>query len=271
MIRQPAVAGMFYPAERAILQSTVRSLLDENKTPTVDSHGLQGLIVPHAGYVYSGPTAAVGYACMAELEQDCHYNVVILAPSHRVWFAGAVLPTASVFRTPLGDVPVSKEALMLLDTSEVSASDEAHREEHAIEVQLPFLQSVLRDFSIIPLLLGEADADVLADAIRSLHIPNMLVVVSSDLSHYEPYEQAVRHDRATIARIIAREPRGIGASDACGCIPIHVVQAMAVKARWQLRLLDYRNSGDTAGDRSAVVGYAAIGMWEEGANNDVRH
>ncbi len=264
MIRQPAVAGMFYPAERATLQSTVRSLLDDNKTQTVDSRSLQGLIVPHAGYVYSGPVAAVGYSCMAQLEQDCHYTVVILAPSHRVWFSGAVLPTASAFRTPLGDVTVAEEAAMLLDTSQVSTSDEAHREEHAIEVHLPFLQSVLRDFSIIPLLLGEADAEVLVDDIGSLHIPNMLVIVSSDLSHYEPYEQAVRHDRETIARSIAREPRGIGGSDACGCIPIHVVQAMAVRAGWHLRLLDYRNSGDTAGDRSAVVGYAAIGIWEEG-------
>ena len=263
MIRPAAVAGMFYPAERAVLQVTLQSLLEDNRTPAVESRSLRGLIVPHAGYVYSGPVAAAGYSWLAGLEQDRHYDVVILAPSHRSWFSGAVLPSASAFRTPLGDVAVAKEASMMLDTSEVATCDEAHRDEHAIEVQLPFLQSVMRDFCIIPLLLGEADPEALAEDILALPIPNMLVIVSSDLSHYEPYERAVQHDRATIARIIAHEARDVGASDACGCMPIRVVQAMAVRAHWHFGLLDYRNSGDTAGDRSAVVGYAAIGIREE--------
>ena len=264
MIRNAVVAGQFYPAQTHELRSDVEGYIAGAHLPA-DTTGAvcRGLIVPHAGYVYSGPVAGGGYACLASLDESAHTTVVVLAPSHHVWFKGAALPEADVFRTPLGDIDISSAAKLLTKGSSVFTSGEAHALEHAVEVQLPFLQVSLTDFSIIPLVLGEVDTESLAHELLALDLPNMLVVASSDLSHYDPYDMAVEHDRTTIANILKGEGDKLGGDDACGFMPIRTILAMAHLRGWKSRLVDYRNSGDTAGDKSAVVGYASIGFWED--------
>jgi len=263
MIRNAVVAGQFYPAQARELRSDVEGYIEGAHLPT-DTTGAacRGLIVPHAGYVYSGPVAGRGYACLASLDQSVHTTVVVLAPSHHVGFTGAALPDADVFRTPLGDINVSDAAKLLIGGPSVFTSGQAHAMEHAVEVQLPFLQVSLKDFSIIPLVLGEVDAASLAQELLALNLPHMLVVASSDLSHYEPYDKAVEHDGATIGHILKGEGGKLGGNDACGFMPIRTILAMARACGWRSRLVEYRNSGDTAGDKSAVVGYASIGFWE---------
>jgi len=264
MIRNAVVAGQFYPARARELRSDVEGYIKVAPVPADAPHAVcRGLIVPHAGYVYSGPVAGAGYACLAGLGGSEHITVVILAPSHHVWFRGAALPEADVFRTPLGDISVSDAVQVLARGPSVLTSGQAHALEHAVEVQLPFLQVALRDFSIIPLVLGEVDTAALAHELMALHLPHMLVVASSDLSHYAPYDVAVEHDRTTIGHILNEEGDKLGGDDACGFVPIRTILAMARASGWKSRLLDYRNSGDTAGDKSAVVGYASIGFWED--------
>lgn len=264
MRRNAVVAGQFYPAHAGELRSDVEGYIEEARLPADTAGAMcRGLIVPHAGYVYSGPVAGAGYACLAGLDKSVHTTVVILAPSHHVWFKGAALPEADVFRTPLGDIRVSDAARLLTKCPSVFTSGQAHALEHAVEVQLPFLQVILKDFSIIPLVLGEVDTAALAQELLALHLPHMLVVASSDLSHYDPYDMAVEHDRATIGHILKGEGDTLGGDDACGFMPIRTILAMTRVSGWKSQLLDYRNSGDTAGDKSAVVGYASIGFWED--------
>jgi AmmeMemoRadiSam system protein B len=264
MIRNAVVAGQFYPAQAGELRSDVEAYIKGARLPADTAGGVcRGLIVPHAGYVYSGPVAGGGYACLASVDQSAHTTVVVLAPSHHVWFKGVALPEADVFRTPLGDINVSDAAKLLTRGPSVFTSGQAHAMEHAVEVQLPFLQVSLGNFSIIPLVLGEVDAASLAQELLALNLPHMLVVASSDLSHYDPYDMAVEHDRTTIGHILKGEGGKLGGNDACGFMPIRTILAMACACGWRSRLVDYRNSGDTAGDKSAVVGYASIGFWEE--------
>jgi AmmeMemoRadiSam system protein B len=264
MIRHAVVAGQFYPAQARELRSDVEGYIEDARLPA-DTAGAacRGLIVPHAGYVYSGPVAGRGYACLASMDQSACHTVVILAPSHHVWFKGAALPEADVFRTPLGDINVSNAAKLLTRGPLVFTSGQAHAMEHAVEVQLPFLQVSLKDFSVIPLVLGEVDTASLAQELLALNLPHMLVVASSDLSHYDPYDMAVEHDRITIGHILKGEGGKLGGNDACGFMPIMTILAMARVCGWRSRLVEYRNSGDTAGDKSAVVGYASIGFWED--------
>ncbi|MCX6083765.1 MAG: AmmeMemoRadiSam system protein B [Caldiserica bacterium] len=263
MIRKAVVAGQFYPAQARELRRDVEGYIGGARL-LADTAGAacRGLIVPHAGYVYSGPVAGSGYACLASLDKSARATVVVLAPSHHVWFKGAALPEADVFRTPLGDINVSDSAKLLTRGPLVFTSGQAHAMEHAVEVQLPFLQVSLGNFSIIPLVLGEVDAASLAQELLALNLPHMLVVASSDLSHYDPYDMAVEHDRATIGHILKGESGKLGGNDACGFMPIRTILAMARACGWRSRLVEYRNSGDTAGDKSAVVGYASIGFWE---------
>jgi hypothetical protein len=269
MIRSAVVAGQFYPARERELRSDVEACIKAAPVPA-EAPGTvcRGLIVPHAGYVYSGPVAGAGYACLAGLDKSAHTTVVILAPSHHVWFKGAALPEADVFRTPLGDISVSGAAHALTEGPSVLTSGQAHALEHAVEVQLPFLQIALENVSIIPLVLGEVDTTALAHELMALHLPHMLVVASSDLSHYAPYDVAVEHDRTTIGHILNDEGDELGGDDACGFMPIRTILTMARASGWKSQLLDYRNSGDTAGDKSAVVGYASIGFWEDRDGHD---
>jgi AmmeMemoRadiSam system protein B len=261
MIRHPAVAGQFYPAQAQQLLGDVREYIDGAKT--AGNIGIcKGLIVPHAGYVYSGPVAAEGYAQLAHLDQSTSYNVVILAPSHHVAFRGAALPEADVFRTPMGDVAVANVDRLLAGSTSVFVSAQAHALEHAIEVQLPFLQVALQKFSIVPLVLGDVDCVKLAREIVALDLPHCLVIASSDLSHYDPYDAAVVHDHATIDLIMKGRSDDLTGEDACGYMAVRTLMSVAHLKGWRPQLLDYRNSGDTAGDKSAVVGYAAISFQE---------
>lgn len=245
-VRLPAVAGTFYPADARRLRSLIEGFL--GVTPIrIESHP-HALIVPHAGYIYSGAIAASAYAT---IHPDEVSRVVIVGPSHFVWLRGLAGPGVDVFRTPLGDVPV--------DGLGFPTAPAAHAREHSLEVQLPFLQTVLGQFEIVPLVVGDADPQEVADALDPCAAdPGALIVISSDLSHYLPYEQARLVDERTAEAIQQRAGERLGANDACGVRGVQGVLIYAKHHDLQVRLLDLRNSGDTQGDRSRVVGYGAF-------------
>lgn len=255
-VRPPAVAGLFYPGRTAELRAAVQRLLERGAAPI--ERPPKVLIAPHAGYVYSGATAARAYALLAPF-RDRIRRVVMLGPTHRVWIRGVAVPTTSSFATPLGIVPLDAATLTALRRQQgVIASDAAHAEEHSLEVQLPFLQSVLERFELVPLAVGDLAYDRLAERVADLWGGDeTLIVVSSDLSHYHRYEEAQVIDRKTVDRILALE-HGIDHDQACGATPINAVLLAAHGARLEPRLLELCNSGDTAGDRGRVVGYCAI-------------
>ncbi len=255
-VRPPAVAGRFYPADPARLVEAVRAHLDQAKSAS-DARP-KALIVPHAGYVYSGPIAGSAYATLrarrAEIER-----VVLLGPAHRVWLRGLATPSVDCFETPLGAVTLDHDATRpLLETGEVQVSDEAHAFEHSLEVQLPFLQELLDDFSLVPLVVGEATGAQVAKVIEHLWGgPETLIVVSSDLSHYLDYATARRIDAETSRAIEALRPEALRASQACGRIPVQGLLLAARAHGLGVEVLDVRSTGDTAGDRDRVVGYGA--------------
>jgi len=259
--RPPAVAGMFYPGDPAVLARDVDDALAAARP--VAGPAPKALIAPHAGYVYSGPVAANAYAAL-EPVRDTIRRVVLLGPCHRVAVRGLALPSADAFDTPLGRVPVDRTAVAALaGLPQVVVSGAAHAQEHSLEVQLPFLQRVLRDFSIVPLAVGDAAADEVAEVLDRLWGgPETLILVSSDLSHYHRYDDAVQIDRATADAILALDP-ALDHEQACGATPIAGLLIVARRRGLAPELLDLRNSGDTAGDRRRVVGYAAFVFRDE--------
>ncbi len=258
--RPPAVAGMFYAGDPASLARDVDDALAA--AHPVAGPAPKALIVPHAGYAYSGPIAASAYAALERVRDSIH-RVVLLGPCHRVAVRGLALPSADAFDTPLGRVPVDREGVAALSgLPQVVVSGPAHALEHSLEVQLPFLQRVLREFSIVPLVVGDASADEVAGVIDRLWGgPETLLLISSDLSHYHRYEDAARIDRATAAAILALDP-ALDHEQACGATPIAGLLTVARRRGLTAQLLDLRNSGDTAGDRRRVVGYAAVAFRE---------
>jgi len=262
-IRPPAVGGIFYPGSAPELAAEVRSLLAAVPARAPVPGLLKALIVPHAGYRYSGPIAASAYALLRR-RRDTIRRVVLLGPVHRVPVRGLALPAAQAFATPLGALPIDREAVsQLLELRQVCVSRAAHEEEHSLEVQLPFLQEVLGSFSLVPLAVGDASPEEVAEVIERLWGgPETLIVVSSDLSHYLPYERARRMDSDTCATI-AKLARNLDHDEACGGTPINGLMLAARRHRLAPMLLDLRSSGDTAGDRSRVVGYAAFAFREE--------
>jgi len=254
-IRKAAVAGMFYPRGAAELRAMLRDFLTEAGPCRAAP---KALIVPHAGYIYSGPVAAYAYAQLRDARDEIR-RIVLLGPSHRVPFYGLALSSASVFATPLGEIPVDREAMEAIrDLPQVKVLDEAHALEHSLEVQLPFLQEVLGDFSLVPLVVGEASAAEVAEVLERLWDgPETRLVISSDLSHYHDYDTARRMDGATTRSIETLNPDAIGYEDACGRIPVAGLLAAARRHDLRARTLDLRNSGDTAGPRDQVVGYGA--------------
>ena len=255
-VRPAAVAGMFYPKSPDRLAGEVRNYLCD-AVPR-DTRVPKALIVPHAGYVYSGPIAANAYALLAPLRESVR-RVVLLGPAHRVAVRGLATTRAHAFATPLGDVPIDTAAVSkALAFAQVVVSDAAHAHEHALEVQLPFLQTVLRDFSLVPFAVGHATAEEIGEVVDALWGgPETLLVVSSDLSHYHPYAEAQRIDRATTDAILAMSPT-LDHEQACGATPINGLLQCARRRGLTPTLLDLRNSGDTAGDRARVVGYASF-------------
>lgn len=261
--RPAAVAGRFYPAEAAALRAELAQCFElaavAAPNPAQARHAPKLLLVPHAGYVYSGPIAASAYATLAATCEHVQ-RVVLLGPAHQVPVRGLAAPTVSAFDTPLGPVPIDSTALdALQDLPQLERSDLAHAHEHSLEVQLPFLQQALGPgFALVPLVVGDATPEEVAEVLERLWGgPETLVVVSSDLSHYEAYADARQHDRQTMDRVLAFDSH-LGTRDACGAHPLNGALQVAARHGLQAQLLDLRNSGDTAGDRRRVVGYAAV-------------
>lgn len=255
-IRAPAVAGQFYPGNARELSATIRLFFEQ--TPAADGPAPKALIVPHAGYIYSGPVAATAYARLRPYRK-LYTRVVLLGPCHRVAVRGLALSSAEFFRTPLGDVPLDKDAISKLTMPEVTVVDATHQFEHSIEVHLPFLQTVIESFSLVPLVVGDATPETVAEVVDVLWGgPETLIVISSDLSHYLGYDEARASDLATCQAIEGLEAHSIDHDHACGATPIGGLLLCARKRGMQVSTLDLRNSGDTAGDRNRVVGY---GSW----------
>lgn len=261
--RAAAVAGQFYPGETDILAHAVQMLLATAVQPESAAGTPKALIVPHAGYIYSGPVAAVAYAQLRPL-RGIIQRVVLLGPVHRVPVLGLALPGTQAFETPLGRVPIDREAVnRILALRQVTTSAAAHALEHSLEVQLPFLQEVLGDFHLVPLAVGDATPEAVAEVIEALWGGReTLIVVSSDLSHYLPYQAAQHIDKQTCAAIARLQPLD-SHEQACGAIPVNGLLLAARHHHLRPQLLDLRNSGDTAGDRERVVGYAAFAFTEE--------
>jgi AmmeMemoRadiSam system protein B len=259
-IRPPAVAGMFYPADADALAGDIRTYLAA--VPAGKHAAPKALIVPHAGYIYSGAVAAHAYARLAPLRSTIR-RVVLLGPAHRVPIRGLALPVAEAFATPLGSVAIDTEsARAVLRLPQVSASDVAHNLEHSLEVQVPFLQTVLDDFTLLPFAVGATTPAQVAEVIDLLWGgPETLILISSDLSHFHGYAQAQGIDRNTVNEILAFDP-SIDHQQACGATPINGLLLTARRRGMKIDLLDLRNSGDTAGDRSRVVGYASFALTE---------
>jgi len=254
-VRPAAVAGMFYPDHATKLSREIDALLG---APVTSGPPPKALVVPHAGYIYSGATAARAYRLLAPGRGRIR-RVVILGPAHRTFVRGAALSGAAHFRTPLGDMPVDRTlGAELAALPFVAIDDDAHAFEHAIEVQLPFIQRMLGEVQVMPIVVGRASpAEVAALVDRAWGGEETLVIVSSDLSHYRSYDEAVRHDRATVERIL-RCAEDLQGEDACGAVPLNGFLRVARARGLAPRLVDLCNSGDTAGDRRRVVGYCAI-------------
>ena len=255
-VRRPAVAGAFYPANRRRLEDEVRTHLAAAERVVVDFQ-LRILIVPHAGYVYSGPVAATGYRLLEDGE-DLR-RIVMLGPSHHVWFSGLTLPGVDYLETPLGNVAVDGPgAAAALTSPLVVDSAAAHEREHSLEVQLPFLQIVAPGVPIVPLLTGDVDPVDVADVVEALLDDGTLLLVSSDLSHYYDYETARRLDAETVHAVERLDPAALGRESACGRTGIQAALHIANRHGYQMQTLDLRNSGDTAGPRDRVVGYGTF-------------
>jgi AmmeMemoRadiSam system protein B len=266
-VRPAAVAGVFYPADADALVREVQTCLRGAPAAGAAPSGRPPklLVVPHAGYAYSGPVAGHAYERIVPW-RSAITRVVLLGPVHRVPVRGLAAPTAAAFATPLGRVDLD---LALLDRlralPQVVFDDRPHALEHALEVQLPFLQHVLERFTLVPLAVGEATPDEVAEVLDAAWGGGeTLVVISTDLSHYLSYAQAQARDRATVARVLAFDAC-IDPDEACGAHPLNGALRVAQRRGLVPRLLDLRNSGDTAGDRRRVVGYASIACEEEAA------
>jgi hypothetical protein len=262
-VLQPSVAGTFYPDDPEALGAMVDGFVAQARPEPAAN--LRGLVCPHAGYVYSGPVAGFCYRLVAAHPAE---TVAILAPSHRARFEGVAIPDVDAMRTPLGLVALSDRAARLAATSPFVFNAAAYSREHALEVQLPFLQRTAPSARILPMLFGEVDEVALGQRLDRDLPEGALVVVSSDLSHYHPYEEARQLDRGTIEAILALDVARLQQAELCGKGPVTALITLARIRGWEARLLDYRNSGDTAGDRSRVVGYAAMAFYATGARRE---
>ena len=262
MIRPAAVAGQFYPDDGRVLRLQLAEMLGQAFPLETHESAPKALVVPHAGYIYSGVVAASAYRSLESIRDQVR-KVVLLGPAHRYPLQGIALPAASAFATPLGEVEVDHDDWVSLQTlAGVSVSAAAHAFEHSLEVQLPFLQTVLGHFTLVPLLVGNIDSHALLAVIEKLWGgPETLIVVSSDLSHYLPYEKARSIDQATCQQILHFDAR-LDHQQACGATPLCGLLLAAARHRLSAQLLDYRNSGDTAGQRDRVVGYASFAFNE---------
>ena len=261
MIRQSAVAGTFYPDGPRKLAETVHDFIAD--VSAVDVPAPKAIVVPHAGYVYSGPIAARAYARLAQASKTIT-RVILLGPAHRVPVDGLALSEADAFLTPLGQVPIDKAAENTIRKfPQVKDREACHALEHSLEVQIPFLQEMLGDFALVPLVVGQASAQDVAEVLNALWGgPETLIVISTDLSHYLEYDAAKAIDLQTCHAIEALNPDAIQDGQACGRFPLKGLLTVAKQRGMRIETLDLRNSGDTAGPRDQVVGYGAWALWE---------
>src|SRR5437764_6278800 len=264
-VRAAAVAGMFYPADPRSLNAELDELLGGIVAPAPRLGFPKALVVPHAGYIYSGPVAAHAYDELAAARGTVR-RVVLLGPVHRVPVRGLAVPTVDAFATPLGNIALDPAALAAArELPHVVASDLAHQQEHALEVQLPFLQRQLGEFTLAPFAVGDATVAEVAQVIERLWGgPETLIVLSTDLSHYHPYPRACEIDRATVSRI-ASFATDLDHHEACGATPLNGFLAAAREHSLSIKLLAACNSGDTAGGKGQVVGYSSFALYEPGA------
>lgn len=277
-VREPAVAGLFYPKDPGELAGQIDAFLNEAQVQPVGE--LKALICPHAGYPYSGPVAAYAY----KLLEGRHYDtVVVMGPSHYADLRACALPDAGLYRTPLGDVPISDKARLLAKTRPfaldppcaverpgwaaqfprlTAGRDNAETYEHSVEVEIPFLQKTLASFELVPVICGSIDPAQAARALMPILDEHTLLIASSDLSHYYTYDEARELDRSCVGAICSLDIAAMENQQACGKMPILVLMNIAKERGWKARLLDWRNSGDTSGDKGRVVGYAAIAFYE---------
>ena len=285
-IREPAVAGLFYPADEARLSKTVEDLL--KNAPEHSIPRLKGLVCPHAGYEYSGKTAAIAYKTLTGRDVE---TVVVMGPSHYAYLKSAEVPNAEGYRTPLGVVPISEKAKALSggkDSSEVftlerpclvqrppwagqemrpmppAGQDTPETWEHSVEVQVPYLQKALKTFKLLPVVVGEADPERLAKALAAVMDDKTVFIASSDLSHYHPYSAAKELDSGCVKAICDGNIDQMKTEEACGKVPILALMQLARLNGWKAQLLDYRNSGDATGEKDRVVGYTAIAFYAPG-------
>ena len=279
------MAGLFYPASEAVLRRTVDTLLAG--APTHPIPRLRGLICPHAGYEFSGPTAAIGYKTLAGQQVE---TVIVLGPSHYAFLRGASIPDAQAYRTPLGLVPIADQATKLATTPPFSreprclvqrpswwqqgpraatpeGQDTAETWEHSVEVQIPFLQRQLGTFKLVPVILGEADPEAVARGVAGIIGEKTVVVASSDLSHYYTYDVAKGLDRQCLRAICDMNLDDMKSQEACGKTPILSLMHLAKLKGWKAELLDARNSGDVTGEKDRVVGYSAVAFYEPPSEN----
>jgi len=264
-VRHPAVAGAFYLAQQQPLANAVQTLLEQARTKSEAGRlPPKAIIVPHAGYVYSGAVAASAYALLTT-ERDRIKRVVLLGPVHRVAVTGLALPGVDEFATPLGNIPVDTAAVTAIENMpQVVVNTAAHAPEHSLEVQLPFLQSVLGKFKLLPLAVGDASSEDVAQVLNELWGgEETLIVISSDLSHFHPYNTAQALDTQTAQEILNLQ-NTLSHEQACGGTPVNGLLLAARQHHLQPHLLDQCNSGDTAGDKHRVVGYAAFSFTETG-------
>lgn len=254
-IRQPAVAGTFYPDSPGALSQMISDLLGEAKPKDLSP---KALVVPHAGLIYSGPIAATAYRLLHALAPDIR-TVVLLGPSHRIPLQGLALPDCDAFATPLGQIPLDLDAMAALQSfNQVQVLDQAHALEHSLEVQCPFLQACLGEFKLIPIVVGDCSALSVAEVIEQLWgDQETLIIISSDLSHFHNYEEACHRDQQT-TKAIEQLSSNLTGGQACGCNPLNGMLKVAQRRGMEVITLDVRNSGDTSSDKSRVVGYGAF-------------
>jgi AmmeMemoRadiSam system protein B len=254
-IRLPVVAGSFYPEQPDILKAMISEYLQQ-VAPALKVP--QAIIVPHAGYIYSGEIAASAYTRL-QSRQSSIKHVVLLGPSHKVGFTGLALSHADAFRTPLGDIPLDAEAIAsIIHFPFVEYREQAHLLEHSLEVQLPFLQMTLDSFKLLPIVAGDCPAELIEELLELFYgQDDTLIVISSDLSHFHDYQTAQRLDKQTSRLIEQLEYQLLDYDSACGRVPVSGLMALAKKKSLQIETIDLRNSGDTAGNKSRVVGYGA--------------
>lgn len=265
-VRDPAVAGFFYPADGATLAADIAGYMNAAAAAT-DAPSPKAIIAPHAGYAYSGQVAAHAYAPWAQ-DAETIERIVLIGPAHRVAFQGIAAPSVEAFKTPLGDVPIDTEALQAIQNlPQVILDDEPHRQEHSLEVHIPFLQQVLGTFKLLPLVAGSVAGEQVAEVLERLWGDEKTrFVISTDLSHYQDYAAAQQLDTETAEAIEAMDPSRIGRDHACGRVPVSGMLIAARRHGMSIDRLDLRNSGDTAGKKDKVVGYGSWAVHEDGEN-----